>query len=140
MINNIKARFVKFCRQRLLRNRHPHRISYALPQRAGGGFNTRRITIFWMTRRAGVELTKVANIIHRQVIACKMQQSVNQHGAMTVRLNIAVAVKPLRIFWVMAKVMAPDNLGNISHTHRGARVARVGFLNRVDAQNSNGIR
>ena len=35
---NIKARFVKFCRQRLLRNRHPHRISYALPQRAGGGF------------------------------------------------------------------------------------------------------
>ncbi|MCQ4856823.1 hypothetical protein NE471_28130, partial [Escherichia coli] len=25
------------------------------------GFNTRRITIFWMTWRAGVELTKVAN-------------------------------------------------------------------------------
>ena len=132
MINNIKARFVKFCRQRLLRNRHPHRISYALPQRAGGGFNTRRITIFWMTRRAGVELTKVANIIHRQVVACKMQQSVNQHGAVTVRLNIAVAVKPLRIFWVMTQVTTPDHFGNIRHPHRRARMTGVRFLDRIN--------
>ena len=140
VIDDIKPRFIKFSGQRFFGNRHPNGIGNPLPQRAGGGFHARGIAIFWMARRTRMELTEVTNVIHAQVIAGKVQQRVNQHGAMTIRLNITIAVEPLRIFRVMAKVTTPNHFSNIGHSHRCARVAGVGFLNRIDAQDPDGIR
>ena len=49
---------------------------------------------------------------------------------MAIRLHVAIAIEPLRIFRVVAKVVTPDNLCNISHPHRvhamhGAPVCNV---------------
>src|SRR3546814_2056186 len=67
-------------------------------------------------------LTEILQLLDRQVVAAQMQQRVEQHRAVPVRHDEAVAIRPLRIGRVVDKKIVPQDFGDISHAHRHARM------------------
>jgi CobQ-like glutamine amidotransferase family enzyme len=81
-----------------------------------------------------VELAEVLQVVDGQIVAGEVQQAVDQHRAVAVGLDEAVAVGPLGVGRVVAQVAAPQHFGDFGHAHRGARVAGVGLLDGVHGQ------
>ena len=73
----------------------PTALREALPQRAGRGFDAGRRAELGMPRRLRVQLPEALQLVHRQVVAGEMQQRVEQHRAVAVRDDEAIAVRPL---------------------------------------------
>ena len=86
-----------------------------------------------------MQLAEVFQIFDAEIVAGQVQQGVDQHGAVTVGKNEAVAVEPLRIGRVVFHVAVPQYLGDVRHTHWGARVAGIRLLHRVHAQSTDGV-
>ncbi|SBL84089.1 Uncharacterised protein [Klebsiella oxytoca] len=139
VVNDVVARAVELRRQGFLRNRHPHRIRNALPQRSGSGFHARGVAHFRVARGSGVQLTEVLQLFDWQIVAGEVQQAVDQHRAVTVGQHEAVAIGPGRVLRIMVQEITPQDFGNVSHTHRGTRVAGFGFLYCVHAQRTNSV-
>ena len=125
--------------QDLLRQRHAHRIGDALAERTGGGLDAGGVAVLRVARGARVELAEVLQVLDAEVVPGEVQQGVDQHRAVAVGQHEAVAVGPLRVARVVLHVVAPEDLGDIGHAHRGARVAAVGFLHGIHAQCTDGI-
>src|SRR3546814_2206100 len=68
-----------------------------------------------MPRRLRLELTEILQLLDRQVVAAQMQQRVEQHRAVPVRHDEAVAIRPLRIGRVVDKKVVPQDFGDIGH-------------------------
>ena len=64
VIHYVVAVAVKRGSQRPFRDGHTHRVGNTLAQRAGRCFHARRITILGMTRRLGMQLTEVLQILN----------------------------------------------------------------------------
>ena len=139
VVNDVVARTVELCRQGLLSNRHTHGIRNALTQRTGSGFNASGVAHFRVTWSFGVQLTEIFQLFDWQIVASEVQQAVDQHRAMAVRQHETVAVCPCRVLRVVVKEITPQDFGDVSHAHRGARVAGFGFLYCVHAQRTNSI-
>ena len=106
-------------------------IGGALPQRAGGGLDARRIAVFRMPGGLGVQLAEVGQLFNWQIVAGQVQQGVQQHRTVPVRQHETVAVRPFRIGRVVAQVIVPQHLGNVSHAHGRAWMTGVGFLDGI---------
>ncbi|SAQ13517.1 Uncharacterised protein [Raoultella ornithinolytica] len=139
VVNDIVARTVELRGQRFFRDSHAHGVSNTLTQRAGGGFYASGVAHFRVARRLRVQLTEVFQLFDRQIITGEVQQAVNQHGAVAVGQHKAVAVGPGRVLRVMVHEITPQDFGNVSHTHRGTRVAGFGFLYSIHAQRTNSV-
>ena len=87
-----------------------------------------------------MQLTKVANLVHRQGITGQMQQGVQQHGAMTVGDDEAIAVHPFGVSGVVPQMFTPQRDGDISHAHGHTGMSRVGFLHGVHRERTDCIR
>jgi hypothetical protein len=87
-----------------------------------------------------VELPEALELVHRQVVAGEMQHRIQQHRAVAVRDDEAVAVGPEGIRGVMAKVAVPQHLRDIGHAHGHPRMAGIRLLDRVHCKRANGIR
>ena len=68
-----------------------------------------------------------------------MQQRVQQHRAVTVRDDEAIAIGPLRIAWVVLEVIVPEHFGDVGHAHRHARMPGIGLLHGVHRQGTNRV-
>ncbi len=139
VIDDVVSWTVKLRRQRFFRDSHTDCVSDPLAQRAGGGFHACGVADFRVARSLGVQLTEVFQFFNRQIITGEVQQAVNQHGAVTVGQHEAVAIGPGRVLRVMVQEITPQDFGNVSHAHRGARVAGFGFLYSVHAQRTNSV-
>src|SRR5262249_4460901 len=64
----------------------------------------------------------------------QVEDRVEQHRRVAGREHEAVAVRPDRIARVEAQEALPEAVRHRRHAHRRARVARLGFLDRVDAE------
>jgi hypothetical protein len=56
-----------------------------------------------------------------------------------IRENEAVAVRPLRIFWIVFEKLGPENVRDGCHSHRHARMSRVRSFDSVNRKKANGI-
>ena len=139
VVNHLVPFTVELSRQHLLGNRHAHGIGNALPQRAGGGFNTRGVAVFGVAGGFAVQLTEVFDVVDADVIAGQVQQGVDQHGAVTVGQHKAVAVGKVGVGRVVLQIVTPQDFGDIRHTHGRTGVAAVGFLHGIHAEGTNGI-
>ena len=139
VVDNGVALAVELGRQHPFRQRHAHRVGQALAQGTRGGLDTRGIAVLGMAGCLAVQLAKILQLIHRQVIAGEVQQGVEQHGAVAVGQYEAVAVGPVRVGGVVLQVVIPQHLGYVSHPHGRTGVATVGFLYGIHAQGANGI-
>jgi len=137
VIDDLVARLVEFRRQQLFRHRHSHCIGDTLAERAGGGFNTRRVAVFGMTRGLGMHLAETLQLIHGQIVTRQMQQRVDQHRAVSVRQHEAIAVSPLRVSRVVTQMAVPQYIGDLSHAHRRAGMTRIRLLHSIHRQHAN---
>ncbi len=101
------AGLVEFSGQQRFGQRHAHGIAQALAQRAGGRFHARGDAHFGVTRRLGMQLAEILELVDRQVVTRQMQQRVDQHRAVAVGQHKAVAVGPGGILRVVAQVARP---------------------------------
>ena len=134
VVDDRMAWAVEFGGEQLFRQRHADRVGDALPQRAGGGLDARRVAQFRVARRAAVQLAEGLQVVDRQVVAAQVQQPVEQHRAVAVGEHEAVAVSPAGRGRVVLQVMAPERLGNVGHAHRHAGMAGAGLLDGVHRQ------
>ncbi len=81
-----------------------------------------------------MQLAKIAQFRHGQVIAGQMQQRVLQHRAMPVGQEETIAIRPLRICRIVAQVPIPQCDGDFSHSHRHAGMARFCGFHGVHCQ------
>ena len=58
---------------------------------------------------------------------------------MAVREHEAVAVDPLRVARVVLEEIAPQDLGNVRHAHRGTGMAGIGALDGVHRERTDAI-
>jgi len=78
-----------------------------------------------------MQLPEIAQFGHRQVVAGQMQQGIKKHGAVTIRQDEAVAVRPTRVCRIVFQVVIPQNFRNVGHAHRHTGMSGVGLLHGV---------
>ena len=139
VVNDGVAGAVELRGQGFLGNRETDRVGKALAQRASGGFDARSVAELRVASGGRVQLAEVLQLFQAEFVAAQVQQRVEQHGAVAIRQHEPVAIGPLGVFGVVLEVVIPQHLGNISHTHGGARVAGFGLLNSIHGKGANGI-
>ena len=140
MVDNVVARLVELTGQGAFGKRHADGIGDALPQGTGGRLDARRIAIFRVARGLRMQLTEPLQLFNREFIAGQVQQGIDQHRAMSVGQDEAVAVRPFGVHRIVAQIVVPQNLGNVGHTHGRSRMSGIRFLHGVHAQCADGVR
>jgi hypothetical protein len=87
----------------------------------------------------GAELAKALQLLDRQAIAGEVEQAVEQHRAVPVREDEAIAVRPARIRRVVAQMALPQRHRDLGHAHWHARMPGFRRLHRVHGERTNGI-
>jgi hypothetical protein len=82
--------------QDALRQSHAHRVAKALAERTGRDLDTRSVSELRMSGGLRVELSKLPDLVHRELVPGQVEQGVEQHGAVSSREDEAVAVGPAR--------------------------------------------
>ena len=139
VVNDVVTGLVEFGGQQFFGQGHAHGIGDALTQRAGGGFDAGGDAHFGVTGGFAVQLTEVFQLRHGQWVACEVQQGINEHGAVSVGQHEAIAVGPMRVLGVVLQVLTPQSHSHVGHAHRRTWVARIGLLNSVHGQGTDGV-
>jgi hypothetical protein len=96
--------------------------------------------VFGVAGGPAVDLAKPLQLVQRHVLdAGQVQQAVEQHRTMAVRLNEAVAVGPMRIGRIELHEILVENGRDVGHAHRRAGMAAVGVLHRVHGEKPNAV-
>src|SRR5208282_2769338 len=83
-------------RERALGDGHADRSGEPLAKRAGGRLDAESVTVFWMARSLGAELTEALDLVDRHVgVTGQMEQRVEQHRSVAGREDEAVAIRPM---------------------------------------------
>src|ERR1019366_5397245 len=61
------------------------------------------------------------------------------YAAVTIGDHEAIPVRPTRVGWVVAQVVAPQHFGDLGHPHRHARMAGIRLLHGIHRQGANGV-
>ena len=84
-------------------------------------------------------LTKILNLIEREIVSSQVQQRIEQHAAMTRGQQKPIAVFPFGIARVVAHELRPQHIGHRRSAQRQTRMTRVRFLDRVERQCANRV-
>ncbi|MNZ78871.1 hypothetical protein D3C78_974610 [compost metagenome] len=114
-------------------------VGQTLAERTGGGLDAWGVTELRVARGAAVQLTEGLEVVDGDVIASQVQQRIDQHRAVTVGQHEAVTVSEVRVARAVFQIVAPKNLGDIRHAHRGTWMAAVGLLHGIHAEGTNGV-
>ena len=139
VVHNLVLGSVELRGQHALGQGHAHGGGNALPQRAGGHFNTQMRLVFGMPGGFCSPLAEIAYFFHGDVVAREVQQGVEQHGRMPVGEYKAVAVEPQGIGRIMPETVPPEGFGHIGHAEGRTGVAGAGFLNSVHGKGADGV-
>ena len=126
--------------QERLGDRHAGRVGDALAERAGRHLDAAVGVMLRMAFAMRAELTKAADVVERDAgIAAQMQKRVDQHRAVAVQFDEAVAVEPGRVLRVELQVVREQRRGDIGSAERRAGVALAGMLDRVHRQEADRV-
>ena len=117
-----------------LRERHADTVRKSLAERAGRGFDARRVPVLGMTGRLRAPLAEALQLFHRKVELEEMEQRVEQHGRVSRGEHESIAVRPLRILGIEVHVLRPEHVRHVRGAHRRARVPRFRLLYGVGRQ------
>src|ERR1051325_3021033 len=98
----LKARPIIARRQVSFRDGHADAVAETLPERSSGYFDARCELTFRMAGGETSPLSKLFDLLERQIVTGKMKHTVKQHRGMTGGKHEAVAIRPRRIMRVMA--------------------------------------
>ena len=125
--------------QHLFGHGETDRIGDALAERAGGGLNRVGEEVLRVPGCARAHLAEVFQLFDGELlVACQVQQRIQQHGAMARRQDKAVTIRPKRVGRIKFQVLFEKHGCNIGHAHRHAGVARIGGGDGIEGQRANG--
>ena len=107
VVDDVVAVAIELRSQQRFAERHADRIGNALAQWPGRGLHPRRDADLRVARRARMQLTELLEFFDGQVVAGEMQQGIDQHRAMTVRQDEAVAVGPGGVRRIVPQMARP---------------------------------
>ncbi len=127
-------------RERALGDRHADRHREALPQWSRRRLDAEQVAIFGMTGSAEAELAEALDLLDVHVrVAGQVHAGVKQHRAVAGRQHEAVAVGPARVGGVEFQHLGEQHRRHVRHAHRHARVAGIGFFNRVHSEEADRV-
>ncbi len=131
---------------------HADTVPHPLAERTGGDLDPGGQPVFGVSRADAVQLPKGLDVVQAdrrppqgpalavgRLHAGQMQQGVEHHRCVTRGQHEAVAVRPIRVLWVVAQESGPQGVGHRRQAHGRARVPRLRLLNRVDGQGADGV-
>ena len=131
---------------------HPHAGGGALPERTGGGFDTRHPMILGVPGRPAADLAEAADVVQRHrrlpepfVLGVhragpgQMQHGPEQHRGVTVGEDEPIAVGPDRVQRIEVHHAVPERVDERRQCHRRAGMARFGALDRIDGERADGV-
>jgi hypothetical protein len=139
MIHHVVTGSIEPLGQHGFGQRHTHGIATTLAQRTGGGFHAGRVPVFRMSRCATAPLPELLEVFQFQVIAGQVQQTVDEHGAVTGRLHIPVTIRPHRMHRIMLQELEEQHTGKIGRTQGHARMSGIGSLHTIHGQPAHGV-
>ena len=139
VVHDVEALAVEMRGQVGLGQRHAHGVADALAQGTGGGFDAGGVAVLGMAGGEGAELAELLQVLNGQAKAKKMQQGVQQHGAVAGGQHEAVAVVPLGGFGVEIHLLAPHGVGHGGGAHGHARMAGLRLLDSLGREHANGV-
>ena len=125
---------IEMSRQIFFGNSHADRIAKTLAQRTGGRFDSRREPTFWMSRSPAAPLPELLDVVKREIVTGKVQQTVKQHAAVTSGKDKAVAVGPVRLLRMILQKARPQEVCHGSRSHGQTRMPRVRLLHSIHGQ------
>src|SRR6202521_2131477 len=152
VIEQFESRTIEICRQPAFGDGHAHAVCDALTEWSGGGLDTRGQAVFGMPRGLAADLPEILDLIERQgksrknfalrtyfAYSHQLQQGIQQNGGVPIGEHETVAVRPDRIFWVIAQKLLPQTVRDRSEIHRRPGVTRVRLLHRVHRKSTNRV-
>ena len=105
-----------------------------------------------MARGLAAELPEILDVVERHgrrrknfasgsdfMDARQIQQGIEQHRGVSIGEHEAVAVRPERIFRIVAQKLLPQRIGDRSQTHGRSGMARIRLLHRVYRKSANRV-
>ena len=125
--------------QVVLGNGHPDRGAEALTERSRRRLDTAVRVTLRMPRSVRSELPERADVVHRQREPAEVQQRIQEHRPVAVAQHEAIAVGPLGMIGIDQQVTPPQHHRDVRHPHRHSGMSAVGSLDRIDAQDADGV-
>ena len=126
--------------QDALGEREAHRVRDALAERAGRRLDAVGVLVFGVAGGLAVDLAKPLQLIQRHILdAGQVQQAVEQHRAVAVRQQEAVAVEPVRIGRIELHEILEENGRDVGHAHRRAGMAALGLLHGIHGKKPDAV-
>ena len=85
-----------------------------------------------MTRGYAVDLAEVLEIVHADLVAEEMKESILEHAPVAVGENEAIPIDPVWVLGVEGHELVKENVGDWCHAHGGTRMARVRLEGGID--------
>ena len=139
VIDDVVARPVEGFGQEALGHGQANAVRKALPQRSGCDFNAWGVATFWVSRGTRTQLPECLQIVDAEVVACEVQQRVDQGGPVTGGEDKPVAIAPLGVARIVLEEILPEHVGHRRRAHRQARVPGIGCLDSIDRQGADRI-
>jgi hypothetical protein len=131
--NNVVGRVV-FCRRHLRGKSVANRIADALAEGTGRCLDSDGLGELGVTGSLAVELAEVLYLLHRQVIARKMEPTVEEHAAVTRREDKTVAVEPFGLGGIIAEIAAEEHRADLRGAEGQAEVAGIALVDGIDGE------
>ena len=122
---------IEMGRQPTLGDGHSNRIADPLPERARGRLHAWRQAVLRMPRRLRIPLPELLQIVERQAETGEEKSRIEQHRSMPVGEHKAVAIRPIGVAGIVAKVFIEQEKGQRRQSHGRSRMAAVRLLHRV---------
>lgn len=117
-----------------LSNGKTNGVGDTLTERTCCHLDTGGVVNFGVTRSLAVEGSESLQVVHAQVVAEKVEESILKHATVTVGENETIPVDPVWVLRVEGHELVEHDMGDWGHTHGRARVARVGGCCGIDLE------
>ena len=127
-------------RQRALGDGHADSGGEALPKGPGRRLDAESVAVLGMAGGPGAELSEALDFLDGHVgVAGQIEQRVKQHRPVAGRQDETVAVWPTRGRGIEFEELREQHRRDVGHAHRHAGMAGLGFFDRVDRQEADGV-
>ena len=140
VVHEVHAWLVEAGSKVLLSEGKSNSVGNSLSERSGGHLNSLGQEVLRVSRGLGSPLAEGLEVLNGQVISHQVEEGVVKHGSVSSGEDETVTLGPLRVAGVGLHELLEEHIRHRGATHRETRVSRVGLVDTVDGQETDGYR
>jgi hypothetical protein len=130
--DQIVAWLVKQASRVCLSNSETNSIREPLSQGTRRHLNAWCLMRLWMARGYAVDLAEVLEVVHANLVAEEVEESILQHAPVSIEQDEAIPIDLVWILRIEGHKLIEENVGDWRHPHGRARMARVRLERGID--------